>query len=317
MTILINIFPNQLRKYLVFGFVVFGSNSFAASKGNASPQFFIVDSYVIGWVTGLCTGKEQRWKYANELAARKAKFDAKIWGGLFVTDSNKTTAGKTGELFSRFLYQTPQTIGGFMTAQFYNTYTKRVNSVEYEQGTTVLNMMVSWPGVSLGSFILADERIKGRPNNKLFQHEFGHYLQSQRMGWAYFVRVGLPAIMSKGDHDKHPVEVGCNAEACLYFHKYYPSFAENGNYTDSIGWNYRFNPLPDTIGEPYPFRGDSLSVIDFSQEKQVQQLESLVTRARFVDYFSWGVPLIGPFIVGVIHARRYNKEQSVAQGFKL
>ena len=206
-------FHTKLRFWLLAGFSSIGFSCFAGTHKESQPELFIVDSYVIGWVTGLCTGKGQRWKCANELAGRKAKYDVKIWGGLFVTDSNKTVARKTGELFSRFLYETPQTIGGFLTAQFYNTFTKRVNSVEYELGATVLNMNVDWPGVSLGSYILADQRISATPFNKLYQHEYGHYLQSQRMGWAYLIRVGLPAIMSKGDHDRHPVEVSCNAES--------------------------------------------------------------------------------------------------------
>lgn len=309
-------FRNKLRESLLIGFLSIVFSSSAATAKSAKPELFIIDSYMIGWVTGLCTGKGQRWRCANELAARKAKFDAKIWGGLFITDSNKTFVRKTGELFSRFLYETPQTIGGFMTTQFYNTYTKRVNSVEYELGTTVLNMNVGWPGVSLGSYILADNRIKATPFNKLYQHEFGHYLQSQRMGWAYLVRIGLPAIMSKGDHDRHPVEVSCNAEACLYFHKYFPSFEENGNYTDTIGWNYRFNPLPDSIGQPFAYRGDSLSCIDFSNAEHIKQLHSLVVKASFMDYFSWLCPP-APFFVGLYHSRRYNKEQAAAQGFEL
>ncbi len=306
----------ELRLWLLIGFSSMGNFSFAGTENVRKPEFFIVDSYVIGWFTGLCTGKGQRWKCANELAGRKAKQDVKIWGGLFITDSNKTFTRKTGELFSRFLYETPQTLGGFMTAQFYNTYTKRVNSVEYELGSTVLNMNVNWPGVSLGSYILADERIKATPFNKLYQHEYGHYLQSQRMGWAYLIRVGLPAIMSKGDHDKHPVEVSCNAEACLYFHQYFPNFEENGNYTDTIGWNYRFNPFPDTIGEPFRYRGDTLQSIDFNNPTHIQQLNSLIVRPTFLDYFSW-IAFPSPFFVGVYNSRRYNKAQAKEQGFEL
>lgn len=293
------------------------SGIFSSPPVRANPekqQFFIIDSYIIGWATGLCTGKGQRWKCANELAARKAKNDAKIWGGLFVADTNKSKGRMTGEILSRFTYEFPQTLGGFMTAQFYNTYTKRVNTVDYRYGATVMNMNVNWPGVSLGSYILADDRLRPDNNNKLFQHEYGHYLQSQRMGWAYLIRVGLPAIMSKGDHDRHPVEVSCNAEAWMYFHSTFPDFKNDDKWGDTLGWNYYFNPFPDSVGERVLYKSDSISVIDVTSSEHLRQLEALKVKATFMDYFTWIFPPAA-FVTGVCHSIRYNKEQALVQGF--
>lgn len=303
----------KIRLAVLFGFCLCTSFLFAGNSSNAGQRFFIVDSYVIGWVSGFCTGKGVRWKTANQLARRKAKNDVKIWGGLFISDSNKTGIGRAGEVCSRLTYEIPQTLAGFGTAQFYNTFTRKVNTVDYCLGTTVMNMNVGWPGVSLGSYILADERIKANYNNKLFQHEYGHYLQSQRMGWAYLISVGLPAIFSKGDHDRNPVEVSCNAEAWTYFNTKYPPFKNDKKYADTLGWNYYFNPFPDTLGYKIGYQSDSLTVFDFGNAKHMVQAESLKVRAKFIDYASWIAPPVA-FIIGVCHARKYNKIQLKAQG---
>ncbi len=299
---------SKLRLIVLLGFLLSSRNSFAGSEDRSGNTLFIVDSYLSGWVSGFCTGKEGRWKNAARVSKLKAKNDLKIWGGLFVSDSNKRFIGRTGEVLSRITYQLPQTIGGFGTAQFYNVFTRKVNTVDYCLGSTVLNMNVSWPGVSLGSYILAKEVIKPDPNNKMFQHEYGHYLQSQRMGFAYLIRVGLPAIMSKGEHDEHPVEVSCTAEACIYFHSTYSNFENNTKYGDTLGWNYYFNPLPDTVGYRVPYKLDSLTAIDFENHTHLEQLKKLKVRATFIDYASWVFPPAA-FIVGCCHSRKYNKEQ--------
>jgi len=303
----------NLRIFLLIGCLQLQFSLFGSTETSQNPQFIIVDSYLIGFFSGLCVYKEQRLKNAFHLAGRKAKNDAKIWAGLFVSDSNSTGIRRTGEVFSRFTYQLPQTVGGLATAQYYNTLTRKVNFVEYGIGTTVLNMNVSWPGVTVGSYIMAKDIIHARPNNKMFQHEYGHYLQSKRMGWAYLIRVGLPAIMSKGDHDRHPVEVDCNREGVIYFHSKYPDFKNDASLSDTLGWNYYFNPLPDTIGQRVPFKRDSLTVIDLNNPIHVKQLESLKVKATFVDYAFWVFPPAA-YLVGVCHAHRYNKEQLAAQG---
>lgn len=303
---------SKLRLIILLGFLLSARNSFAGSRDHSSQTLFIVDSYLIGYVSGFCTGKEGRWKNAGRVASLKAKNDCKIWGGLFVSDSNKRFFGRSAEVISRMTYQIPQTLGGFGTAQLYNTFTRKVNSVDYCLGSTVLNMNVQWPGVSLGSYILAKEVIKPDPDNKMFQHEYGHYLQSQRMGIAYLIRVGLPAILSKGDHDRHPVEVSCNAEACAYFHTKYPDFENNSKYADTLGWNYYFNPFPDTVGNRVGYKADSLTVIDFGNPVHLEQLKKLTVHATFIDYASWVFPPAA-FVVGCVHSRKYNKEQLAAQ----
>lgn len=143
-----------------------------------SGEFFIVDSWLIGLFSG-------GWKEAN----RRTGNDIKIWGGLFVTDSNKSFGGQIWEFISRFAWQLPQTLGGFFTSHSYNTFGLQggVQSVNYKYGATVLRTRNDgWGGVTQGSYIVGDNSIRADANNPLFQHEYGHYIQSQQMGWGYW-----------------------------------------------------------------------------------------------------------------------------------
>lgn len=278
----------------------------SSSKNAKEQRFFIIDSWLTGYISGFFSTKEHRFKTAWQEAKHRAGSDARIWGGLCVSDTNRSGIYRCGELLSRFTYQAPQTAGGFVTAHFYNTVLGKVNKVEYAFGATVLNMDVSWPGVALGNYILAKPVIEAKPDNRMFQHEYGHYLQSKRMGLAYFVRVGLPAIMSKGDHDAHPVEIDCNREGFLYFNKFIPGFQNDTLLADGKGWNFYFNPFPDSVGVKRNFRQSCIQYVDYKDSVQVTSLQTLKVRAKTVDYAGW-ILVPAPAIIGCLHARYYNR----------
>jgi hypothetical protein len=278
-----------------------------AFNTSSEPKLIIVDSWLTGYFGGFFSAKEKRFKHAWKTANRRAKADARIWGGLFVSDSTRSGGYRFGEVISRFTYQAPQTAAGFLMSQWYNTVLGKVNTVEYAFGATSLNMNVDWLGVTLGNYILADTSIHSRPQNAMFQHEYGHYLQSKSMGLAYFVRVGLPAIMSKGDHDAHPVEVDCNRRAFLYFNATFPKFQNDSLLSDAKGWNFRFNPFPDSLNVGAKRQG--VCYVNYSDSLQVSRLEQLRVKPIFIDYAGWVIPPVGPVVVGMIHARRYNKVQ--------
>ncbi|MCC6700445.1 MAG: hypothetical protein IT221_02920 [Fluviicola sp.] len=288
--------------------------AYASNSTAQSPDFVIVDSWLSGYIGGFVHGKGARFKGAWKEANKRAGNDAKIWGGLFVSDTNRTTGHRIGEVVSRFVYQSPQTLGGFCVSHYYNTVTNKVNTVQYAEGATVLNMNVLWPGVALGNYILAKKVISTDPNNRMFQHEYGHYLQSKRMGWAYFVTVGLPAIMSKGVHDDHPVEVDCNREAFIYFNQYYPDFQNDTLLFDKKGWDFWYNPFPDTIGERVYYKRDTLSYINAATCDEEVLLQHLKIRPKFMDYASW-LLIPAPVLVGGLHSRKYNKvaEKSISE----
>lgn len=278
-----------------------------AEKNN--PDFFIVDSWVSGFIAGLVKSKEKRWKNAWKRANQSARNDLRIWGGLFVSDTNLTSGKRFLEIGSRFTYQAPQTGIGFFMAHFYNTVLCRVNTVSHPNGSTLLNMNVGWTGICFGNYILTKKTSAPNPDNRIFQHEYGHYLQSKRMGFAYLIRVGLPAIMSTGVHDEHPVEVDCNREAFLYFNQINPAFQNDSAYHDKKGWDFLYNPFPDTIGvKKTTVSGrNTFQYLNYKDSLDRQRVEGLKVKAKWFDYAGWLV-FPAPAIIGICNAAKYNKQ---------
>jgi len=259
-----------------------------------SGEFFVIDSWIIGLFSG-------GWKEANKRAGN----DIKIWGGLFTSDPNKSFGGRFWETISRFTWQLPQTLGGFITSHSYNTFGLQggVESVDYKYGATVLRTRNDgWGGVTQGSFIVGDNSIEADENNALFQHEYGHYIQSQSMGWAYYPRVGIPSIRSKGDHDFHAVEQDANRRAFLYFNKNIEGFQDDASLRDDNGWDFWSNPL-NINGT-----NTRLQYVDYSDPNQVNSLDVLRIRAKWYDHASWLLlPVGGPVWVGLINSGIYNR----------
>lgn len=127
--------------------------------------------------------------------------------------------GNIGQIISRFTWELPQTFLGYAFGQVANVAGK-VDNVSYYGGATVIKAFgdrVPWNsdvlGVTLGSFIMGNNTIEADPSNPLFQHEYGHYLQSQASGPAYLSRYGIPS--ARGDQD---VEYDANSRAFSYFY---------------------------------------------------------------------------------------------------
>jgi hypothetical protein len=138
---------------------------------------------------------------------------------------------------SRFTWQLPQTVAGFLTSHAHNTFGIKggVESVNYKYGATVLRTNKgSWGAITLSSYIIGDNSIRAESDNYLFQHEYGHYLQSQATGPLYLQRYGIPSALSRGNHDYHPVEQDANARSFKYFNKHIPEYD---------GWNFWSNPI--------------------------------------------------------------------------
>ena len=213
-------------------------------------EFFIFDSYIVGFFHGLFSKGSNRWENAVDEARQRAYQDFKIWGGLFTSDKNKNWLGQTWEVISRFTWQLPQTIGGFLTSHSFNTIGIKggVESVEYKYGATVLQTRKSMGAVTLSSFIVGGSSIEADPTNKWFQHEYGHYLQSQLIGPFYLPTYGLTSIISAGlkdgRHDNLLIEQDANIRAFKYFSKYERGFNWVDEYEKyQTHWNSDFNPI--------------------------------------------------------------------------
>lgn len=114
--------------------------------------------------------------------------------------------------------------------------------------------------------------------------------------------------MSKGIHDYHVVEIDCNREAFLYFNKHYPNFQNDTLFNDAKGWNFDYNPFPDTMGITQQSRFGTYQYLDYRKMEDRDAIESLKVKAKWFDYVSWAI-FPAQVVTGMCHARRYNKEQ--------
>lgn len=233
-------------------------------------------------------GGENIIKSAN----RHATNAAKIIAGLFVTDPNKGFFGRALELFSRFTFQATQTMVGYMYSNIANM-AGRVYNVSHAYGATaVANSWNSKSAVTLGSFILGREDLRADAGHPTFQHEYGHYLQSQRLGPAYWPAVALPSVfnvMYGNNHDYRSYEMNANYLAFRYFNEQIDGFYKtNHEYStdhlkpDYYGWHFDKNPL--LPGGKY---------VDYEIDEQKERMrEATSIKVNFWNYFLPFIPNI-------------------------
>lgn len=252
-----------------------------------SGEFIIIDSFLVGLFTG-------GWKKA----VRMAKNDAKIWGGLFATDPNKSFGGRVVEFISRLTWQLPQTIGGFVSSHAYNTFqiAGGVDWVKYKYGATVLKTYNgNWGAFTQSNYIIGDNTIEASEYNYLFQHEYGHYIQSQQYGLLYYGTFAIPSLIdasSKRDHNLFKTEQDANIRALEYFND------KLENFNPQTDWNHRENPI-----------------IGYNPNKNITNPENQAALKTGKLSLNWYDPLLvtslgvipGNIISGFINAKAYVK----------
>lgn len=155
--------------------------------------------------------------------------------------------GKFLQVLSRFTWELPQTLLGYGYSVVKNGL-GNVRSVTYWGGATAVEGYGDPnEGFTLGSYINGGRGLRADPNNSLFQHEYGHYLQSQSSGFFYLGKYALPSLWSKNTvqspHNMNPVEQDANVRAFSYFNRKIRGY--NGWVSKGIGANpirnYDFN----------------------------------------------------------------------------
>ncbi len=111
---------------------------------------------------------------------------------LFATDKNKSKEVRLWQLISRFTWEIPQTLTGLILTMF---FTRRKSDVTHSihKGINYIHA-TAFPkhaGISLGSIIITGPT----PEETLMVHEFGHTVQSQRLGPLYLFVIGLPSLL--------------------------------------------------------------------------------------------------------------------------
>jgi RHS repeat-associated protein len=213
-----------------------------------SGEFLVIDSWLLGFIHGFFSTGNNKFNAAWKEANKRSTNDIRIWGGLFVSDPNQNFFGKVIEVTSRLTWQLPQTILGFMWNHLINTFTSRVEKVEYFYGATYVVGATSYGNaVTLGSFISISRPEEDRQSyikigdgGFTTMHEYGHYLQSKKSGSLYLLKYGIPYAIADADW----TEIDANTRAARYFKKIEPSF----NWKEIPGDRYRM--LSDRIYDP-------------------------------------------------------------------
>lgn len=85
-----------------------------------------------------------------------------------------------------YLWQLPQNICGLVFSLFH----KGALIKEYEDAIVYRSKRM-YGGVSLGRYIFVN-KFAGM---KMVKHEYGHCMQSKRVGWLYLLAIGIPSIV--------------------------------------------------------------------------------------------------------------------------
>lgn len=209
-------------------------------------------------------------------------------------------------------WESPQTALGHVT----NTLATSLNLVKsvssWGGATAVETYKSNWGAFTLGSYILGDRGLQADPNNSLFQHEYGHYLQSQHWGPSYLSRGALPSLFDTfgrgGDHQYHPIEQDANMRAFKYFNKNVEGFYKTQEeYDPKIegGWNFAKNPL-DIYGNGYSKYVDYHDADQMSLVNKLKVSSNLWEQFVGTSIFADPLPTLGYGLRNHVH---YNKHK--------
>lgn len=158
-----------------------------------------------------------------------------ILSGLFNIDKTEFSFNNITQLLSRFTWELPQTLVGYIFAQSMNSI-GRVAEVRFIAGATYcIHFQHSnrRQGVSISNFIYVSllPREYMFEKDPLLLHEYGHHLQSRKYGLLYLFIIGIPSLISVlrakplpggvTTHDLQWYEMQANRYAGAYLQKNY------------------------------------------------------------------------------------------------
>ena len=197
------------------------------SRGFCCPFFLKI---ILRVITNLC--KTRYLCSMITISSKRLKIAAHLTRGLFLTDPKRSVTGRVWQLVSRFTWELPQTLVGWLFSVA-RALAGRAERVDVLGGITFVTGKARsfGGGVSLGTFVdlWLWRALPGRDErfvlcDQLCMHEFGHIVDSQLFGWFYLPVIGLSSLMSamgKGNHNVFWTEIRANKHAKRYFSKYY------------------------------------------------------------------------------------------------
>ena len=88
----------------------------------------------------------------------------------------------------RYIWELPQNLLGLLLRAIYKGEDTEYKDVVVRRSRSMLG------GISLGRYIIVGDYA----SEKTVMHEYGHCLQSRRLGWLYLLVIGLPSIIWAG-----------------------------------------------------------------------------------------------------------------------
>jgi hypothetical protein len=149
------------------------------------------------WVSANCLTEELLALKLAGCKEMKGRFHdtLKLMQGLLTTDSGYSSRSRLAQLVSRFTWELPNTLAGFVAAV--STTLLAETEVSFFHGSTFVRVCSDrsntgkYRAATLGSFILGSAY-----SEPLLQHEYGHCLQSRRFGLGYLPLIALPSLFS-------------------------------------------------------------------------------------------------------------------------
>ena len=205
-----------------------------------------------------------------------------ITGGLFQYDSDLNFGENLWNTVSKFTWELPQTALGFTVSQGLNIGTA-VNDVNYFRGATVIDSDLEGGAFTMGSYIVGPEGFRPDFKDHLFVHEFGHYLQSKRMGPLYIPFVALPSLtdfyLAGTDlHHNRWYESSASKLGANYFDREFGTGAD-GYF---VGSRNHFDRNSFVIGTPSPYFNPRSSV-RFGFNVRNREAHPLQSRFHWTD----------------------------------
>lgn len=207
-------------------------------------EFFL--GLFFGFFRGLFKG-ENPFKSAWKTAVNEVK----IFFGLFKADWSRGFGKGLWQIFSRLTFELPQTAIGYAFSVSRN-WVQDLRVASYRGATYLIGQdNRSFRGITMGSYINVWDTdvniafINGYFDptvNQNYMHEYGHYLQSQKVVLAYLFVVGVPSLVSAmgnaNKHKTHWMEKDASTRAAAFFDAF-----EDNAWTKSNRFYYEEHPI--------------------------------------------------------------------------
>ncbi|MDH6396284.1 hypothetical protein M2450_000315 [Dysgonomonas sp. PF1-23] len=186
-----------------------------------------------------------------------------VWNGMKI-DAGMFVFDNPFQAFSRWTWELPQSLIGNAWSSARNV-AGYADQIKYYRGATFIihDNSSKYDGVTLGNYINMNirdpyDKTKYEPSwndnkftpiaDNMMMHEYGHFLQSQRIGFFYLSAVGIPSLINRlgwigGDKDRFYTEKWANNLAYHFF----VGKEHGGN-----GWDFGKYPIDNQGGkEPW------------------------------------------------------------------